>query len=301
MTGTDPHPGWVLRDLDLLDPPLRPRVTQLRTNLPRKGASEIAEHLRLAIDAAFAGDQHAAAACIARAESLRERVADNTRARPGPPPASRKARTIIRRGITGHIRKPSRDGQVLVATDGSADRGGFTGWAYLATSGQWGCQAGEYRSSGFERRGGVNGNSAALITELRAVHLALTTIPGQVTILADSIPALRLLKAWQNGNVDQMPVAYSLRPRASGATPTLVKLADLVAERSSQITYTHVKGHAGHVLNEAADALAKIARRWLRSSEKPGRDAMTARAADFAAAFLATWHQTTGATDAAFG
>jgi len=80
-----------------------------------------------------------------------------------------------------------------------------------------------------------------------------------------------------------------------------VILADLIAERGSEITYTHVKGHAGHVLNEAADALAKIARRWLRSSEKPGRDAMTARAADFAAAFLATWHQTTGATDAAFG
>jgi hypothetical protein len=57
-------------------------------NLPRKGASEIAEQLRLAIDAAFADDQDAAAACIARAESLYERVADNIQAQAFPPPST---------------------------------------------------------------------------------------------------------------------------------------------------------------------------------------------------------------------
>jgi hypothetical protein len=71
--------------------------------------------------------------------------------------------------------------------------------------------------SPYDRRGGVNGNSGALVTELRAVYLALTTIPGQLTILADSLAALHLLKAWQNGDVQQMPSGYSLRPRTGAS------------------------------------------------------------------------------------
>jgi ribonuclease HI len=70
-----------------------------------------------------------------------------------------------------------------------------------------------------------------------------------------------------------------------------VSLANLVADRGSSVTYLHVKGHAGHLLNEAADTLAKVARQWLRNNEHLDRAAMTARATDLAAAFLTTWKQ----------
>jgi ribonuclease HI len=281
---------WLDRDLDLLEEALRPSLAELRARLPRSGAGEIIEQLQLAIGAAFAGDQAAAAACIAQAESLYAALPASREASPAP--TSRKASTIIRRGITGHAVVPVSNGTVLAATDGSIDRHAWAGWAYLATDGQWGCQANSYRSNAYDRRGGVNGNSGALVTELRAVYLALTTIPGQLTVLADSTAALRLLEAWQNGDVQQMPSGYSLRPRTSDNTiPTLVRLARLTADRGAEVTYTHVKGHAGHLLNEAADALAGVARRWVSSTSRPGQAAMIARAADIAASFLTTWSQ----------
>jgi hypothetical protein len=189
-------------------------IHALRCNtLTRTGTSEIAEQIRLAFDAAFAGDQAAAAECVANAEALCAPILRSTTPDQAALPPSRSTRTIITHGISGRAISASTSGQLFVATDGSADPQGFTGWAYLATNGQWGCQAREYHASHLDRPGGVNGNSGPLITELRAVFLALTAIPVRFTLLADSTPALDLLLAWQKGDVEQMPTAYGLQPQ----------------------------------------------------------------------------------------
>ncbi len=68
--------------------------------------------------------------------------------------------------------------------------------------------------------------------------------------------------------------------------PTLVRLAQLVARRPD-LSFTHVKAHTGHALNETADALSHMARRRLGEvfDVRP-------RAYDLVDAFLRDWHTT---------
>jgi ribonuclease HI len=67
--------------------------------------------------------------------------------------------------------------------------------------------------------------------------------------------------------------------------------AELVSARRHELSLAHVKGHAGHTLNEGADLLATIARRWIAVPELLSQQAMEAEAADIAATFLAQWHR----------
>ena len=175
---------------------------------------------------------------------------------------------------------------MLIATDGSCSGDGrHCSWAFLATSGHWGCQAGDYRHDN------VNGGSGALIAELRAAYLALRFVAGPVTLLVDSTIALRYLRLWQRGETGRMPPQYDLHPRRQGTAPALVTLAGLVRARGDELTTAHVKGHAGHTLNEGADLLATIARRWVAATETLPQKAMRAEAADIAATFLAQWRR----------
>ena len=113
---------------------------------------------------------------------------------------------------------------------------------------------------------------------------------GRVTLLIDSLIALRYLHAWRRGETGRMPPQYDLHPRHAGAAPALVTLAELVSARRGELALAHVKGHAGHTLNEGADLLATIARRWVAAAETLPQKAMQAEAADIAATFLAQWH-----------
>jgi len=288
----EPFLPWLDSDLALLDEALRLRVIGLKDAIRGQKGTQIREQIRLAFTAGFHGDQAAAAVCITEAETLAAASPAVTAA-----PSSLKARTIIHRGLAGRVKVPAGPGPVLVGTDGSCEaHGDRAGWAYLATNGQWGCQAGEFPPAIADRasgdRHGVNSKSGAMSAELRAVFLALTAIEGPLTIMADSQGALSLLRAWKAGDVQRMPDWYSLRSRTSrNATPTLVRLAGLTAERGAEITFVHVKGHTGHLLNEAADALAELARRWYRLGGRLGQDVMTARCADIASPFLTSWRQ----------
>jgi ribonuclease HI len=277
---------WLERGLDVLEPSLRGRVVELRKGMPvGQSGIPVAQQLGLALEAGFAGDQVAAAMCIACAEKLLEEA---PAARVAVPPSSVVSRTIVSRGMAGRVGASRAGGRLIVATDGSHDKHGHSGWGYLATSGHWGCQAREYRASALDRRGGVVGGSGGLVAELRAAHFALTAIPGPVTIMLDSTGALGFLRAWQAGDTNQMPSGYSLRARTgrTDGKPTLVLLAELVAQRSGELQFAHVKGHAGELLNEAADTFAGLARRWYCKPLRLGQEAMTVKAADIAAAFL---------------
>jgi len=100
----------------------------------------------------------------------------------------------------------------------------------------------------------------------------------------DSLPALNYLHRWQSGETEAMPAGYDLRPRHAGLPPTLVRLAELVARRPD-LTFAHVKAHAYHCLNEAADGLAHMARRRVEE-----RFDVRERAHGLVEAFLRDWH-----------
>jgi ribonuclease HI len=285
---------------DLLGEPWRAQVTALRRYVRKTRDVRVAELLSLAFEAATSGDAGAAGRHVADAARLgigpsgaAHPAAAPSRAAPLPGAPSqrsplaepRRTATIIRRPLTGHARVTAT-GPVLIATDGSSSGDGkHCSWAFIATCGHWGCQAGDYRHDN------VNGRSGALIAELRAAYLALRCVPGPVTLLVDSVIALRYLHAWRRGETGRMPPQYDLHPRHAGAPPALVTLAELVDARHQELALAHVKGHAGHTLNEGADLLATIARRWVAAAETLPEKAMQAEAADIAATFLAQWHR----------
>ena len=306
---TDP-PGDPPQLEELLGEPWRAQVSQLRRYLRKTRDLQVAELLCLAFEAAVRGDAGAAHGHLTTAgllaapspalaapldEKPRSPVAGTALvsaqarapASPSPPAATRQTAAVIRKPLTGQARVAAATpaGPVLIATDGSCSGDGrHCSWAFIATSGHWGCQAGDYRNDN------VNGGSGALIAELRAVYLALRFVVGPVTLLVDSTIALRYLRAWQHGQTGRMPPQYDLHPRRQGTAPALVTLAGLVRARAHELTLAHVKAHAGHTLNEGADLLATIARRWVAATEILPQKAMRAEAADIAATFLAQWH-----------
>ena len=284
---------------DLLGEPWRAQVTALRRYVRKTRDLRVAELLSLAFEAATAGDAAAAGRQVAAAAAVLGQAPGTGRAAAahggvplpraaadrGLPTEPGRTATIIRRPLTGRARVTAT-GPVLIATDGSSSGDGkHCSWAFIATSGHWGCQAGDYRHDN------VNGRSGALIAELRAGYLALQCVPGPVTLLVDSVIALRYLRAWRRGETGRMPPQYDLRPRHAGAAPALVTLAELISARHHQLALAHVKGHAGHTLNEGADLLATVARRWVAAVETLPPKAMQAEAADIAATFLAQWHR----------
>lgn len=289
--------------LDLLAGPLRERALRLRRYvLSARRDVGIAEAVSLAFDAGYAGDQRAAETMLARAEEL----AQHTRSARRPPPPWK----LVSRGMHGQLltpatkrasavdlrRSPSRDEHagrhrpLIVATDASY-KSRFAGWGYVSGDGHWGC-------SGMPTRGRLNptGKSGAMVSELRAVYMAMSDLKEvtEMTLLLDSLAAIRFLNMWKGGNVDEMPDGYSLRPRFTSAgatgTPTLVKLAHDVAARPG-LTFNHVPGHSGHPLNEAADGLAHFARRCMCGDQDGDELALRKRATGLVAAFLYTWHE----------
>jgi ribonuclease HI len=188
-----------------------------------------------------------------------------------PPPA--------RAPVHGRIRRWERVRPVIAATDASWKRG-HGGLGYVTSTGHWGFRS--WRAGD----GDPTGHAKVLVSELRAVDLLLSRLGAvrELVLLVDSLSALAYLRYWRDGRTHLMPEGYDLRPRHHGV-PTLVRLAERMAALPG-ISLEHVKGHSGHLLNEAADSLASIARRRLSASF----DA-TARAEALAESFLLSWHQ----------
>lgn len=172
-------------------------------------------------------------------------------------------------------------GPLVAATD-AGYKSKAAGIAFVVSDGRWGLK--HWVAS---PRLDPTGPARVLIMELRAVAL-LCEAPGvrlPDTVLIDSTNAISYLQSWQAGNVERLPLGYSLRPRfgSTHRTPTLVRLARLMVD-NPHIEIVHTHGHRGHPLNEAADSLASIARR--------GEPAIQtrARAAAQLEAFLPVWH-----------
>lgn len=260
---------------------LRERAHRIRSCVLRDDGCPYCRIAGRSLDLAFRAalyDQHDwARVLVAEAESYAD--ADRhagacARRRPSFAPA-----TQVWRGVHRQVTRWADTAPVIAATDASwkKDVGGL---GYITTTGRWG-----YRGRSADRND-PTGPARVLVSELRAVELLLSELGDvpDLLLLVDSRRALTFLRTWQCGRTDAMPEGYDLRPRRSGA-PTLVRLAERVAALPG-LRMEHVKGHSGHPLNEAADSLAKIARRRMTEPF----DAV-GRAADLAASFLLTWHQ----------
>jgi hypothetical protein len=272
------RPDEVRRALTLLPLALRHRAECLHLALVGgrcERCRAALEKLHLALTAAQYDEYTAAARLIDEAEArVRDphTVADC-------PAAARPGRTGPARGVVN--RWARRSTTVFAATDASWKQR-TVGIAYVASNGEYGLR-GWHRDPR-----DPSGPSRVLINELRAVEFLLAGLADRVTgltVLVDSTTALSYLGRWRDGETGAMPAGYSLRPRRRAVAPTLVRLAELV-HRRRDIVFTHVKGHTGHPLNEAADALSSMARR--RVSE---RFDFGVRAEALVDSFLIDWHR----------
>ncbi|MEV7226956.1 RNase H family protein [Polymorphospora sp. NPDC051019] len=267
--------------LPLLPEDLRARAEALRPH--RFGSAcdpcrRITDSVDLAVTAAHYDEIHSAAQLLADAEQLVDHPGHT--ATDGCADADRHRATSTSRGVVAGWARFA--GTLVAATDASCkDRA--SGLGYVISNGRFGLGG---RIAG---RLDPSGPSRVLVDELRAVDFLLdgfTEHPERLTVLLDCAAALRLLHRWQAGDTSAMPPGYSLRPRIRSARPTLVRLADRVA-RLPGVTFTHVKGHSGNALNEAADALSSMARRRIRE-----RFDVRTRAESLVDAFLRDWHST---------
>ncbi|MGC4808225.1 ribonuclease HI [Micromonospora sp. DT233] len=188
------------------------------------------------------------------------------------------------RGGRGLVARWARPAAPPVAATDASWKGSCGGIGYVVSDGRYGL-----RGRGVGRLD-PTGPSQVLVNELRAVEYLLTAYddepPTGLTVLLDSLGALRYLHRWQAGDTEVMPAGYRLRQRRWADRPTLVRLAERVAARPD-LTFTHVKAHSGHALNEAADALSHMARRRREESFD-----VNPRAHSLVDAFLSTWHAT---------
>ncbi|RKN26194.1 ribonuclease HI [Micromonospora musae] len=264
------RPDEFLHVLNLLPASLHERTLALRTYIrPRRceTCTSIGHAVRLALTAANYDELGSATQLLDTAEQLANE--HDLACRPQDQP---------NRGQVG--RWAAASGPLVGATDASwKKRAGGIG--YVVSDGRYGLR------SRHPSRVDPTGTSGVLVSELRAVEFLLTaydTPPAGMTVLVDSVPALAYLHRWQRGEIETMPAGYDLRPRYSGLKPTLVRLAELVVGRPD-LTFTHVKAHAHHCLNEAADSLAHMARRRV---EEPFD--VRQRAHALVEAFLRDWH-----------
>ncbi|TDC42899.1 hypothetical protein E1281_35735 [Actinomadura sp. KC345] len=197
-----------------------------------------------------------------------------------PRPATRGGRAPAQGRVPGWTGLP---GALGAATDASWKRG-TCGIGYVVGDGRWGMRGWTFGPQD------PTGPRRVLVSELRAVGLLLDRVEDDrdLVLLVDSLSALRYLRAWRRGDTGLMPDGYDLRPRRSGAAPSLVRLARRVVGRPG-LRMEYVKGHSGHPLNETADSLASIARRRVTETFDS-----TARAEGLVEAFLHAWHRTGG-------
>ncbi|MFG2054203.1 ribonuclease HI [Micromonospora sp. NPDC048930] len=266
------RPDEFLRALHLLPAPLHARALPLRRYVRHTTCADcqrIGDAVTLALTAVHYDELGSAEQLLDTAERLA--TTHGTACRPKPDQQRG-------RGRVG--RWAAASAPVVAATDASW-KGRAGGIAYVVSDGHYGLRG---RGTG---RLDPTGASRVLINELRAVDFLLTVYeepPAGMTVLLDSMVALRWLRRWQAGDVTTMPAGYSLRERRWADQPTLGRLADAVSHRPD-LSFQHVKGHSGHALNEAADGLSHMARRRLDETFD-----VRPRAHSLVDAFLRDWH-----------
>lgn len=147
-------------------------------------------------------------------------------------------------------REPVPDQRLVIATDGSclSNPGGAGGWAWATSPTSW--QAGAHPST-------TNN-----LMEMRAVYEALLATPPDLPLLieTDSQYTIKSLTEWLPGWKRNGWLNSAKKPVAN-------KSAIMEIDRLRQgrdVVFQHVKGHAGHVLNEVCDLRAGAAAAAIR-------------------------------------
>ncbi|MCV7281737.1 ribonuclease H [Mycolicibacterium flavescens] len=187
--------------------------------------------------------------------------------------------TAARRGL---LRRPVTQEPVWVATDGSV-RGKVTGYGWLASTGEYGLM-------GFRHSRKQIGPNVVLVAELRAIAKAVQYLRGRdITVLSDSKLAVAMVQRWMAGD-DVLPDGYS-RVRDNGRTPGLVTAQRMIFAERDRIHPVWVKAHAGEPLNEGADALARLASRYVLGDSGLDGTEYRCRADDLAETFAAEFNR----------
>lgn len=172
---------------------------------------------------------------------------------------------------------------LTVAADGSV-RGRFCGYGWLASDGQYGLQ-------GRVDSRKLIGRRASMVAELRAIDEAVRRLAGRhLTVYCDNSYAVSMARKWMDGQ-EILPEGYSTE-RAAGKQAGLVVAQRRLHRNPARLDIRWAPGHRGEPLNEGADALARLASRYVKgdSGLTPGeyRERAQGLADAFAAAFRRT-------------
>lgn len=135
---------------------------------------------------------------------------------------------------------------IVAAADGSAlGNPGPAGWAWVIDDAQW-------RAGGWPR---ATNNQGELMAVIDLLHATAHRRNETLTVLCDSQYVINSVTQW-------MPGWKRRGWRKSDGKPVLnrdllVRLDESLVGRA--VSFEWVKGHAGHPLNEAADARARAA------------------------------------------
>lgn len=176
---------------------------------------------------------------------------------------------------------------LTVAADGSV-RGRCCGYGWLASDGQ-------YRLRGKIDSRRIVGRRITTVTELRAIDDAVRSLTRRhLTIYCDNSFAVAMARKWMAGE-DILPEGYTTE--RDGGTPAGLVVAQRRLHRNRErLDIRWTRSHQGEPLNEGADALARLASRFVKGNSELTADSYRERAAGIAEAFAAHFREAQAGT-----
>ncbi|WP_164512854.1 ribonuclease HI [Leucobacter chromiireducens] len=142
---------------------------------------------------------------------------------------------------------------VQIATDASVESAAYSRlFAAVAVSDQGDCVL----DSGFTQ---THSGEIEFLAIIHALELVVATAPRNAVIMSDSVQALTVANWLSRGahHPADIPEARNIEHTVRSR----FERAWWQAHTHTEVTLEHVMGHSGHPLNEAADAIARTARR----------------------------------------
>lgn len=145
---------------------------------------------------------------------------------------------------------------LVVAADGSV-RGKHTGYGWLASDGQYGLHGRVDSKS-------LIGGRAPLVAELRAIDDAVRKLTRRrLTVFCDNSYAVSMARKWMSGE-EILPAGYTT-DRGNGKPAGLVTARRRIHLNRERLDIRWIRSHQGEPLNEGADALARLASRYIKA------------------------------------